>query len=126
MYLKDGIQMQQLQGLLSSPAISANAVSNFATRANAVTKGVDIGFSLVDITGVKSVTLRRNYLNDLKTATVLQTWDALVSAYTWSDTDNALQTSGAAYYWLTPWRPCPTREANITISKSCCPAESWA
>lgn len=97
----NNLQNAQLQGLLSSPAISANAVSNFATRANAVTKGVDIGFSLVDITGVKSITLRRNYLNDLKTATVLQTWDALVSAYTWSDTDAALQTSASAYYWLT-------------------------
>jgi len=91
---------QQLQGLLSSPAISANAVSSFQGNANAITKGVDISFTMVDITGVASITLRRNYLNDMATATVLQTWNALNAPYTWSDTDAALQTSSAAYYWL--------------------------
>lgn len=94
------ILTQQLQALLSSPAISANAVSSFFGTANSITKGVDISFSMVDITGVSTITLRRNYLNDLATATVLQTWTALVAPYTWSDTDAALQTSGAAYYWL--------------------------
>ena len=91
----------QLRNLVASPTISANAVSNFTAAANSVTKGVDVSFSLTSITGIATVTLTRNYTPDPATATVLQSWTASLSPYTWSDTDNALQSEGQAFYWLT-------------------------
>lgn len=93
-------QMTQLKQMLSSPVISANAVSNFLAQSNSVTQGVDVTFTLTDDTGISAVTLLRNYVMDAATATVLQTWNPLEQSYTWSDTDNALQSQGQAFYWL--------------------------
>lgn len=94
----------QLQALVSSPTISANAISAYKAVANSTTKGVDVSFALTNATGVNLVSLLRNYSQDVATATVLQSWVADVSSYTWSDTDAGLQTNSQAYYWvrLTP------------------------
>jgi hypothetical protein len=91
----------KLRKLVASPTISPNAITHFNATANSVTKGVDVTFTLTSITGVASVTLSRNYTPDPATATVLQTWTASLSPYTWADTDGALQTQGQAFYWIT-------------------------
>jgi hypothetical protein len=91
----------QIAQLLSSPAINRNGVSGFTAVPNATTGGVDVSFSLVDLTGVASITLLRNFVRDIGTATVLQSWQPVQAAYAWSDTDNGLQSTANAYYWLT-------------------------
>lgn len=92
--------VSQLRTLVQSPAISPNAVSKFLAEANSVTNGVDVSFSLTDITGVDSVTLLRNYVLDPATATVLQSWQPAVADYVWADSDSALQEQGQAFYWI--------------------------
>ena len=91
----------KLRRLVASPTISSNAVTQFQATANSVTAGVDVTFSLTNITGVSAVTLTRNYTPDPATATVLQTWTPNLAAYTWADTDGALQAQGQAFYWIT-------------------------
>lgn len=90
----------QLQKLVASPVISPNAVSKFLAEANSVTNGVDVTFSLTDVTGVNAVTLIRNYVLDPATATTLQSWQPNLGNYTWADSDGALQAQGQAFYWL--------------------------
>jgi hypothetical protein len=91
----------QLDQLLASPAINANGVSGFSAVPNSTTGGIDVSFNLVSLTGIDSITLLRNFVPDIGTATVLQTWNPLQAAYAWSDTDNALANIANAYYWLT-------------------------
>lgn len=90
----------QLGRLVQSPAISQNAVSKFQAATNVTTKGVDVSFSLADITGISNVSLYRNFVFDPATASVIQTWIPSVSDYKWSDTDTALQQQDLAYYWI--------------------------
>src|SRR5260370_38445244 len=90
----------QIAQLLSSPAINRNGVSGFTAVPNATTGGVDVSFSLADLTGVASITLLRNFVMDIGTATVLQSWQPVQPAYAWSDTDNGLQPTRNDYYWL--------------------------
>jgi hypothetical protein len=90
----------QLGRLVSSPAISANAVSNFEAASNSTTLGIDVTFTLADVTGISSITLFRNYVLDQATATAVQTWGASLSDYEYSDTSTSLQEQASAYYWL--------------------------
>lgn len=90
-----------LEPLTSSPKISSTAISSLKAVANPTSKGVDVSFAVTDITGISTVTLSRNYVNDPGTATVLQTWGAAQLKYAWSDTDNGLQQQSNAHYWLT-------------------------
>lgn len=85
---------------MSTPKIDANAISSFVTEANATTQGVDVSFSIVNATGMDSVTLLRATVMDISQAVVLQTWSASNASFTWSDTDKVLQSSAQAYYWL--------------------------
>ena len=94
------ILTQQLNGLIASPAINANAISGFQAKSNALTQGVDLSFTLTDTTGIDTITLLRNFVLDAASATVLQSWQPMEADYTWSDTDTALQGQAAAYYWL--------------------------
>lgn len=94
------VLVAQLQALLASPRISANAVSNFLVVVNAVTGGVDVTFTLTDATGVATVSLVRNFVMDQGTATVIQTWAASAAGYSWADTDSGLAAQGQAFYWL--------------------------
>lgn len=91
---------QFLDGLMSTPNIGETAVSQFIPITNATTKGVDISFSLTDTTGIASLSLVRATVLDIAQGTVLQTWTASESAFTWSDTDAKLQQSGQAFYWI--------------------------
>jgi hypothetical protein len=97
----NGNTQVQIAKLLSSPAINPNGVSGFNAVQNSTTGGVDVGFSLADTTGVASITLLRNFVPDIGTATVLQSWNPVQAAYAWSDTDNGLASTANAYYWLT-------------------------
>lgn len=90
----------QLGKLIQSPTISANAISGFKAASNSVTSGIDVTFTLTDLTGISNITLYRNYVLDPATATVLQTWLPSLSDYVWSDSDTALQQQASAYYWL--------------------------
>lgn len=90
----------QLNQLLASPNINANAISGFTAVPNSTTNGIDVSFSLSDQTGIASINLLRNFVMDIGTATVLQSWQPVQAAYAWSDTDNALQSTANAYYWL--------------------------
>lgn len=90
-----------LQALLSSPKISANCISYYLAAPNSTSKGVDVSFTITDITGIAAVTLLRNYNMDLGSATILNTWSVPeVANYVWSDTDAQLQTRGQAFYWI--------------------------
>ncbi len=90
----------QLKKLVASPAIVLTAISAFKAEQNVVTSGVDVTFTLTNATGIASITLKRNQAMDPASATVLQSWNASLGPYTWSDTDKALQAYGQAYYWL--------------------------
>lgn len=101
--IADPIQSQRnmfLDALMSAPPINQNAVEQFIAVTNASTQGVDISFSIADATGMSSIALVRAGVMDIAQATVLQTWAASVSAFTWSDTDALLQQMGQAFYWL--------------------------
>ena len=93
-------QEVQLNKLLSSPSISANAVSNFQAATNSVTQGIDVTFTLTNLSGISAITLFRNYVLDQATATVLQSWQPSLAPYTYSDTATTLQQQDSAYYWL--------------------------
>lgn len=94
------INQVQLASLVSSPTINPNAISDFIAAANSTTQGIDITFSLTDITGVSSLSLFRNYVLDQATAVCIQTWSALVAEYGFSDTSTTLQEQASAYYWI--------------------------
>ncbi len=94
------ISAVQLQKLISSPAISANAISGFQAATNAVTKGIDVTFTLTDLTGISAVNLFRNEILDQATATLIQSWQPSLADYDYSDTSLSLQAQATAYYWL--------------------------
>lgn len=95
-------EQSQLRKSLSSPAILTNGVSGFIATLNASTGGIDVSFLVASITGISAITLLRNYVSDIGTATVINTWSApQATNYIWSDTDSTLQTYGQALYWLT-------------------------
>jgi hypothetical protein len=94
-------QQAYLNQLAASPAISPNAVSGFQAVPNSTTNGVDVSFTMFTITGISSITLLRNFVNDIGTATVINSWTPPMQAdYAWSDTDSQLQATAEAYYWL--------------------------
>lgn len=96
-----GAQYQALLAGLASPPILANCITGFVGTANVATQGVDISFAIADTTGIDSVVLVRNFVQDIATATVLNTWSAPQEAgYVWSDTDSLLQQEGQVFYWL--------------------------
>ena len=90
----------RIDALISTPTIGAQSVSQFIPITNPTTKGIDVSFSLTSIKGMGSLSLLRASVQDVAQATVLQTWTASVSAFTWSDTDVKLQQYGQAFYWL--------------------------
>jgi hypothetical protein len=94
------ISAVQLQQLISSPTINPNAVSAFQAATNAITQGIDVTFTLTDITGVSAVNLYRNEVLDQATATLIQSWQPALAAYDYSDTSLSLQAQASAYYWL--------------------------
>lgn len=94
------IQAVQLQALISSPPINQKAVSGFQAASNSTTLGVDVTFTLTDLTGISGIILARNYVLDPATATVIQSWLPQLADYVWSDTDTDLQEQAAAFYWL--------------------------
>lgn len=105
----------QLAALVASPAIPPNAVSGFTVTSNATTEGVDIAFSLTATTGISAITLGRGSINDAAQAVILQTWNpASVAAFTWSDTDTALQSQAQAFYWLV-LSPVGTSGSSVTV-----------
>jgi hypothetical protein len=91
---------QWVDATMSTPPIGGNSIANFLAQANAATRGVDVSFAIADAKGMASVTLLRAEIMDAAQATVLQTWSASASAFTWSDTDKLLQQMGQAFYWL--------------------------
>lgn len=91
---------QYIDGLMSTPDISTTAVSQFIPQTNAATNGVDVSFSITDITGIKTVTLVRAPVMDVAQCVVLNSWPAAVAVFTWSDTDALLQQYGQVFYWL--------------------------
>lgn len=91
---------QYVDNLMSTPDISSTAVSQFIPTTNATTGGVDVSFSITDITGIGTVTLLRAPVMDISQGVVLNSWPAAVAAFTWSDTDSLLQQYGQVYYWL--------------------------
>lgn len=93
-------RMQWVDRQMSTPPIGANVVSRFLCEPNATTQGVDVSFRITDMTGMASISLLRAAVLDIVQGTVLQTWAASESAFTWSDTDKILQQTGQAYYWL--------------------------
>jgi hypothetical protein len=93
-------RMQWVDAQMSTPPIGSNVVSQFLCEPNATTQGVDVSFAITDMTGMASISLLRAAVLDIAQATVLQTWSASESAFTWSDTDKILQQTGQAYYWL--------------------------
>jgi hypothetical protein len=99
---------------MSTPAIGANVVSQFLAVINATTQGVDVSFSITDATGMASLSLVRASVMDVAQATVLQTWTASASSFTWSDTDKVLQTVGQAFYWL-KLEPVNTTGAEVVV-----------
>lgn len=94
------IALSEVDRLRGAKPVSKLSVSNFSLTVNPATKGVDVSFSLVNTSGLDSITLLRNSSGDPATATVLQTWSASEAKFTWSDTDAKLQAMGEAYYWL--------------------------
>lgn len=90
----------QLGSLVSSPPISSNAISGFQAASNSTTQGIDVTFTLTDLTGISSITLFRNYVLDPATATAIQTWSPSLSDFEYSDTSTTLQEQANAYYWL--------------------------
>lgn len=89
-----------VDALMSTPDISTTAVSQFIPVTNATTNGVDVSFSITNITGIKTVTLVRAPVMDVSQGVVLNSWPAAVAAFTWSDTDALLQQYGQVFYWL--------------------------
>lgn len=104
----------QLAALVASPAIPTNAISGFTVAANPTTSGNDVKFSLTTTTGISAVTLGRGYVNDSAQAVILQTWNPSVSAFTWSDTDSALQSEQQAFYWIV-LSPTGTSGTPVTV-----------
>lgn len=91
---------QYLDGLMSTPDISTTAVSQFIPVTNATTNGVDVSFSITNITGIKTITIVRAPVMDIAQSVVLNSWPAAAASFTWSDTDSLLQQYGQVFYWL--------------------------
>lgn len=91
---------QQLAQLVSSPTINANAISGFQAATNPITQGIDITFTLADLTGISGLSLFRNNVLDAATAVCIQSWNPTLGAYDYSDTALSLQAQATAYYWL--------------------------
>jgi hypothetical protein len=90
----------QLNRLLASPAISTNAISGFTALPNS-NGGVLVNFMLTTTTGISSIVLLQNFVQDPASASVLNTWSpALVSTYGWTDTSANVASSGQLFYWL--------------------------
>lgn len=94
------ISAVQLNKLISSPAINPNAVSGFQAATNPTTQGIDVTFTLTDLTGVSGISLFRNNVLDQATAVCIQSWNPSLGAYDYSDTALSLQAQSTAYYWL--------------------------
>lgn len=94
------IQVVQLQQLISSPPINPNAISGFQAATNAITQGIDVTFSLTDLTGISGISLFRNEVLDSATAVCIQSWNPSIGDFSFSDTAVALQAQASAYYWL--------------------------
>lgn len=92
--------IQQLSQLTASPPINANAISSFQAAQNSTTQGIDVTFEITDITGISGISLFRNYVLDQATATCIQSWNAAVADYDFSDTSTTLQEQASAYYWI--------------------------
>jgi hypothetical protein len=93
-------QAVQLARIVSSPTISANAVSGFKAASNPVTSGIDVTFTLNDLTGISGIALYRNNVLDPNTAIAIQSWFPALADFTYSDTSISLQAQATAYYWI--------------------------
>lgn len=101
--ISDPVQLNRNQWVdrqMSTPAIGSNAVTQFLVQSDSNTGGVDVSFSIVNESGIDSVSLLRAEVLDIAQAIVLQSWSASASKFTWSDTDKLLQQMGEAYYWV--------------------------
>lgn len=101
---------QYVDLIRSTPPIGENAITQFLVVANP-TGGVNVSFGLTNTTGIGSLVLVRAGSNDIKQATVLQSWTSSVSNFEWSDTGATLNALGQAYYWI------KLEPANVTGSE---------
>src|SRR5262249_44618658 len=84
--------------------ITRQPINAFQVAFNDTTLGITITFTLVNSAGISTIILKRNFSQDIGSATAINTWDAQVLGddqdVSYEDNDQAIKGQTDVFYWL--------------------------